>query len=112
MGYIKFNDFLDNNKVKIIKVDLKKNSKVTEKQWFKEMIHGRIIESNESLEMLCDEFVVVQTVGDKKLYKVVDYMTAKTYNKRFIVDVYGLVWQNDGATFIGKFNENGVMELL
>lgn len=75
-----------------------------------------IIKQADTIEELCDEFIVVHkdgthvfqksTADDKVSKEYVEYLLRN--NQTF----YGAIWTDKGLIYVAKINEKGVFELL
>ena len=103
MKYIKYEDLLDHNKIRVVDIQLKPNSKMTEVEWFEHMISGCILKVTDTLEEMCDEFV------SKDFERIIKKEELKQYRK---TNVMGAIWTDEGLIYIAKFNEKGEWKLL
>lgn len=84
-------------------------------------IHKKdIVKQADTIEELCDEFVVKSLV-DKPIVIHKQYMDLKDY--KFIdngytihidseSEIYGAIWTDKGLIYVAKMNDKGVLELL
>lgn len=81
---------------------------------------SEIIKQADTIEKLCDEFVIDGNVhirlGLKKFPFVREYMgfsTAKQDKKNFEnCDLFGAIWTPKGLVYVAKMSEKGELELL
>ena len=79
-----------------------------------------IIKEADTIEELCDEFVILfngTKSNDQSVLK--NYQNVKTYfrrNKRYrlnhIKEIYGAIWTDKGLIYVAKMNDKGELELL
>ena len=121
MKYIKYEDLLNHKEIRIIKVELKPNAKMTEEEWFRFMVSGNILKIADTIEELCDEFVIYQLwtksyyIGTKAVGSIKSNIESKYYLSMGYENpvVYGAIWvENKGLIFVARMNNEGVMELL
>lgn len=74
------------------------------------------IKQADTIEELCDEFVVVVKNNPfipSKNYIVDDYLTAyQGYKTDNTNELYGAIWTKKGLIYVAKMNESGCLELL
>ena len=69
-------------------------------------------ESN-SIEKLCDRYVIVTKDDNHDIYITLDTTTKYlAQNKIYIKAVYGAIWTEFGLKYIAKMNDKGKLELL
>lgn len=82
---------------------------------------GRIVDVNafaenakqgNTIEELCDEFVVVARKGEGEHAFVADSKRIATWNASLGEKVYGAIWTNEGLKYVAKMNKSGELELL
>lgn len=66
----------------------------------------------DTIEDLCDEFVVVARKGDGSHTFVADSKRIATWNASLGEKVYGAIWTDEGLKYVAKMNEKGELELL
>lgn len=69
---------------------------------------GEIDKQADTIEELCDRFVVVEHGLDDPFS--VDSETAKTFISK--AKVYGAIWTDKGLIYVAKMNDKGELELL
>ena len=84
--------------------------------YFSATLNSEIIKQADTIEGLCDEFVIVHkdgthvfqksTADDKVSKEYVEYLLRN--NQTF----YGAIWTEHGLKYIAKMNEKGELELL
>ena len=79
---------------------------------YKEMV----VKQADTIEELCDEFVVVQR-GFHDLLNADTHclQTLKRYyevNKIEVLGIYGAIWTDKGLIYVAKMNDKGELELL
>ena len=72
-------------------------------------LDGQVLKQAETLEELCDEFVI----GGTNWAQIIDLDSAKyNCNKHDNLKVYGAIWTDKGLIYIAKMNTKGELELL
>ena len=71
-------------------------------------IYENIINEADTIEELCDEFVVVGL--DSHRFMQIDFIK-ENYSPN-LWDIYGAIWTDKGLLYIAKLNEDGELELL
>ena len=77
----------------------------------------QIIAQANTIEELCDEFVV-KHIKNEKAYVADEYKKAEILKDRQKVfeygveAVYGAIWTDKGLIYVAKLNENGKLELI
>ncbi len=79
--------------------------------------YEQIIAEADTIEELCDEFVVVSKTNHfHTLYATDTYSLTKVAcdisNMRDRYDIYGAIWTNKGLIYVAKMNEKGELELI
>ena len=78
-----------------------------------------IIAEDDTIEMLCDEFVLYD--NQLKTYGVFDKMSTKVITFKWIqnnlgiykgMTIYGAIWTSKGLEFVAKMNEDGSLSLI
>lgn len=81
-----------------------------------------VIKQANSIEELCDEFVIFNPNLNPKYQK--QHFTVKVawekflnadsakYQKEFDIDLYGAVWTDKGLIYVAKMNNDGVLCLI
>ena len=75
----------------------------------------RVEKSADTIEELCDEFVVKYGDGSYCLTQRLKHAEMEEHNANLNGiggHVYGAVWTDKGLTFVAKMNEKGELELL
>ena len=67
-----------------------------------------IIKQADTIEELCDRFIVVEHGLDDPFS--VDFETTKTFISK--AKVYGAIWTDKGLIYVAKMNDKGELELL
>ena len=76
---------------------------------------NEIVDEADTIEKLCDEFVVAYEDGARIVYgdlewaKVKAKASSKLGNKSII---YGAIWTSKGLIYVAKMNDKGELELL
>ena len=87
---------------------LKNNDFILEKGTF---FGNKITNQADTIEELCDEFVVGNIFGDKLIYSVIPEILIKKV-KEGLVKIYGAIWTDKGLIYVAKMNEKGELELV
>lgn len=66
-----------------------------------------VVKSADTIEELCDEFVVLDNNGKPQVYSPFNLKVWTTDN-----DLYGAIWTDKGLIYVAKMNEKGELELL
>ena len=66
-----------------------------------------VIKYADTIEELCDEFVIIDNNGKPQVYSPFDLKYWKTDNSLF-----GAIWTDKGLTYVAKMNDKGEFELL
>ena len=76
---------------------------------YEEIGNGWVDKVADTIEELCDEFVIVGT----NWQQIIDLEDAK-YNcdKHDNLKIYGAIWTNKGLIYVAKMNDEGKLELL
>ncbi len=76
-----------------------------------EELQNHIIKQVDTIEELCDEFVI----KGKNWYQIISLENAK-HNAQIgrlnELEIYGAIWTDEGLIYVAKMNEKGVLELL
>ena len=70
-----------------------------------------ILNQSETIEELCDRFVVI----DKETKEVMNIIAFLEYAKHWVswkYNIYGAIWTSKGLIYVAKMNENGELELI
>jgi len=77
-------------------------------------IYGKVISQADTIDKLCDEFVVIRK-GTKPHTAGVPYfkikMDSKYINEKGY-EIRGAIWTDKGLIYVAKMNEKGELELL
>lgn len=73
-----------------------------------------IIRQADTIEELCDEFIVVSDNCEKPIISALPFNELKLYakNRTKYANCYGAIWCEWGLKYVAKMNERGVLELL
>lgn len=78
-----------------------------------------IIVQADTIEELCDSFVIFYNKSHHKVSILKSMTTARLYYKRdkrysgnYVDKVYGAIWTDKGLIYVAKMNEEGELELL
>lgn len=68
----------------------------------------------ETIEELCDEWVVIYPTGERSSFNCEDI---KTFCENWNIDIeldeiYGAIWTDKGLIFVAKMNDKGELNLL
>lgn len=85
------------------------------KEDYERVIQSTIVKEADTIEELCDEFVVIK--GDCKcLYKQNDIFDCQDKNAVNDLiknnEIYGAIWTCKGLIYVAKMNEKGELELI
>ena len=69
-----------------------------------------IIKQADTIEELCDEFVVIDKTWEEPLYIVLD--TKDDIETYLPSEIYGAIWTDKGLIYVAKMNDKGELELL
>lgn len=75
------------------------------------ILKRQVIKQADTIEELCDRFVVI----DKETKEVISIVTFLAYAKLWATckyDVYGAVWTDKGLIYVAKMNDKGKLELI
>ena len=75
------------------------------------ILRSQIIKQSDTIEELCDRYVVI----DKETKEVVNIVTFLAYAKLWSsckYDIYGAVWTDKGLIYVAKMNDKGDLELI
>lgn len=76
---------------------------------------NEIVDEADTIEELCDEFVIAYENGARIIYGDLVWakVKAKASSKLGIRSIiYGAIWTNKGLIYVAKINEKGELELL
>ncbi|MBO7715230.1 MAG: hypothetical protein J6S85_16800 [Methanobrevibacter sp.] len=76
---------------------------------------NEIIKQADTIEELCNEFVVAYEEGERMVYCDLEWAKVKAkaslqFGYKSII--YGAIWTNKGLIYVAKMNEEGNLELL
>lgn len=73
-----------------------------------------VIKEADTLEELCDDFVLVEKMREATYYhkssKFADFKSIAILNERYTL--YGAIWTDKGLIYVSKMNENGELMLI
>ena len=75
------------------------------------ILKRQIIKQADTIEELCDRFVVI----DKETKEVISIVSFLEYAKLWAplkYDIYGSVWTDKGLIYVAKMNDKGDLELI
>ena len=76
---------------------------------------SEIIKQADTIEELCDEFVLVNSehIWNNLIFTILDDLYEE-YNKEQYIkwEIYGAIWTNNGLIYVAKMNDKGELELL
>lgn len=78
-----------------------------------------IIAQADTIEELCDEFVIIERYGEKRYF----HRDKKSFIKDYIGDkhidmvlryytIYGAIWTDKGLIYVAKMNKDGELRLI
>ena len=70
------------------------------------------IKLGDTIEELCDEFVVAYEDGARIVYSDLEWAKCKAKTSPIKSIIYGAIWTDKGLIYVAKMNENGELELL
>lgn len=72
----------------------------------------QVIKQAETIEELCDMFVVIENVYGK-IYHSINYTLCDDLrNDKDNEGIYGAIWTDKGLIYVAKMNESGDLELI
>lgn len=80
----------------------------------KSKCQGEVIAKADTIEELCNEFVVIDKI-DKRNYIINPLQTTEKEISVFLMDgaiIYGAIWTDKGLIYVAKMNDKGELELL
>jgi hypothetical protein len=78
----------------------------------KNILKSKVIAQADTIEELCDMFVVINDDWGKEPY-CCTYVEIKLYkNLKTKGKVYGAIWTDKGLIYVAKMNDKGELELL
>lgn len=91
--------------------------------WNYENETDNILKQADTIEELCDEFVVIRNndkyvcdyIGEEPYYLAIEHDGDGHYfSKKELLDliVYGAIWTDKGLIYVAKMNDKGELELL
>ena len=110
--------------------DLNSNDKIHQEIAGFRVIHCRgldkpiskenIVKVADTIEKLCDEFVLINKNSDllpsteKSYHDFSPYLDAdiRRHEKPSYIEIYGAIWTDKGLIYVAKMNEKGELELL
>ena len=83
----------------------------TNDESFKEIFKTESLLKADTIEQLCDEFVLVDKMTGKHcLDDINDYYYLKEEVDEY--EVFGAIWTDKGLIYVAKMNDDGVLELI
>ena len=76
---------------------------------------NEIVAEAETIEELCDEFVIAYENGARIVYGDLEWAKVKVMaNSKIVIKsiIYGAIWTNKGLIYVAKMNDKGELELL
>ena len=76
---------------------------------------NEIVDKAETIEELCDEFVIAYENGARIVYGDLEWAKVKAIASSKIgikLIIYGAIWTNKGLIYVAKMNDKGELELL
>ena len=70
-----------------------------------------VIKFADTIEELCDEFVIILGNGKRIITKKHNFKYYFDRNYK-IIKIYGAIWTDKGLIYVAKMNEKGELELL
>lgn len=93
-----------------------KDFKGEEEKKLLKVLMPEVIEVADTIEELCDEFVVLGADDFRTTYPTAQYNLAhiRVITENLIADykIYGAIWTDKGLIYVAKVNESGELELL
>lgn len=77
-------------------------------------IYGIVEKQADTIEELCDEFIVISDNCERPIISALPYNELKLYAKgrtEYAI-CYGAIWTDKGLIFVAKINDKGELELL
>ena len=114
MKYIRTKDKISGERIYENDIPEPKNNH--EKEILQEMrdnIGEVIIKQADTIEELCDEFIVFGDID--RPYLTRHKFTNKEWNKQYFIGdrkLYGAIWTDKGLIYVAKMNDKGELELL
>ena len=87
---------------------------IPNKVYSKSKCQTSVIKQADTIEELCDEFVVIDKI-DKRNYIVNPLQITEKEISIFLMDgaiIYGAIWTDKGLIYVAKMNDKGELELL
>ena len=79
------------------------------------ILRSQVTREADSLEELCDEFVVIRdTTKITQLIRTddIDYLKELMESDKRIIEVKGAIWTDKGLIYVAKMNNKGNLELI
>lgn len=90
-----------------------KFEKTNEKHLFRNGKHlGKVIDQADTIEELCDEFVLKNENVFTKPQMLEDDYNGIDLNYYKNEDIYGAIWTDKGLIYVAKMNNKGELELI
>ena len=95
--------------------DVKVTTRTSNGSFIRIVYGSEVISQSESIEELCDEFVVIR--DDTKINQLVrrdgiNYLKEMMKEDKRIIAIKGAIWADWGLKYVAKLNDNGKMELI
>lgn len=71
-----------------------------------------IIAQADTVDELCDEFVVHTWEDGKKVCNSLDFVEIIYMNNKNYDEIYGAIWTDKGLIYVAKMNDEGVLKLI
>ena len=84
------------------------NKRIKDKETFIKISHHNIVAQADTIEELCDEFLIKGTRG---IYLGIPLQECELRNIP-ITQIYGAIWTDKGLMYVAKMNDKGELELL
>ena len=92
-------------------------------EWFtKNVVPLIAINQADTIEELCDEFVLIDFTEKKKFYihtnsfeeikRFKDFLKEYSKKQKYVYEIYGAIWTDKGLIYVAKMNEKGELELI
>lgn len=78
-----------------------------------EYLLQNIIKEADTIQELCDTFIVINKDGTRDLYKKIDFTTINLFKEQvYIKEIYGAIYVDYGIKKVAVMNQEGELELL
>ena len=107
------NTTLISNPVKAF--DVKVTTRTSNGSSIRSVYGSEVISQSESIEELCDEFVVIR--DNTKINQLVrtddiNYLKEMMKEDKRIIAIKGAIWSDKGLIYVAKMNDKGKLELI